>query len=78
MKMSCLLIDIELFEMDGFELRDRLLDLGSPVPHIFVTAHSESDIPDWVSRMGSSYYLTKPVEEHLLLSAIKNLSLRKG
>jgi FixJ family two-component response regulator len=78
MKMSCLLIDIELFGMDGFELRDRLRDLGSRVPHIFVTAHSESDIPEWASRMGDSHFLTKPVEERLLLTAIESLSLRKG
>jgi FixJ family two-component response regulator len=77
-KMSCLLIDIELFGMDGFELRDRLQDLGSPVPYIFVTAHSESDIPEWTSRMGNSFFLTKPVEERLLLTAIESLTLRKG
>jgi FixJ family two-component response regulator len=76
--MGCLLIDIELFGMNGFELRDRLNDLGSPVPYIFVTAHSESDIPEWVSRMGDSCFLTKPVEERLLLSAIESLTLRKG
>jgi FixJ family two-component response regulator len=78
MNMGCLLIDIELFGMDGFELRDRLEDLGSPVPYIFVTAHSEADIPEWPSRIGDSYFLTKPVDESLLLSAIESLTLRKG
>jgi FixJ family two-component response regulator len=77
-KMSCLLIDIELFGMDGFELRDRLCELGSPVPHIFVTAHTESEVSEWVSRMGNSRFLTKPVEERLLLSAIESITLRKG
>lgn len=76
--MGCLLIDIELFGMDGFELRDRLRDLGSPVPYIFVTAHSEADVPDWAFRLRDSYFLTKPVEEHLLLAAIETLTLRKG
>lgn len=77
-KMSCLLIDIELFGMDGFELRDRLHELGSPVPHIFVTAHTESEVSEWVSRIGDSRFLTKPVEERLLLSAIESITLRKG
>jgi len=75
LQMSCVLIDIELFGMNGFELRDRLRDLGSPVPHIFVTAHSECDFPDWNARMGDSTCLTKPVEEHLLLSTIEELTL---
>jgi FixJ family two-component response regulator len=77
MSMGCLLIDLELFGMDGFEFRDRLRSLGSSIPYIFVTAHSEMDIPDWSFRMGDSCFLTKPVEERLLLSAIESLTPRK-
>ncbi len=77
-QMNCLLIDIELFGIDGFEFRDRLRDRGSKVPHVFITAHSASDVPDWDSRMGNSSYLTKPVEEHLLLSTIEELTLKKN
>ncbi len=77
-QMGCLLIDIELFGIDGFELRDRLRDRGSKVPHIFITAHSASDVPNWDPRIGDSFYLTKPVEERLLLSAIEELTLKKN
>lgn len=77
-QMDCLLIDIELFGIDGFGFRDRLRDLGCTVPHIFITAHSAADIPEWDSRVGESFYLTKPVEEHLLFSAIEKLTLRKN
>ena len=35
-----MLIDVELLGMNGFELRERLRDVRSLVPHIFVTAHS--------------------------------------
>jgi len=72
----CLLIDIELFGMNGFELRDHLRSLGSSVPHIFVTAHSEVDIPDWDTRIGDSYWLVKPVEEDILRSTIERLTLK--
>jgi FixJ family two-component response regulator len=75
-KIGCLLIDIELLDMSGFALRDRLRDLGSSIPHIFVTAHSESDFPDWHEDIGDSYCLAKPVDENLLLSAI-NVQLSK-
>jgi len=75
LQVSCVLIDVELLGMNGFELRDRLRDVGSPVPHIFVTAHSESDFPEWRARLGDSVCLTKPVEEQLLLSAIAKLTL---
>jgi FixJ family two-component response regulator len=74
----CLLIDIELFGMNGFELSDHLRSLGSSVPHIFVTAHSETDIPDWNTLIGDSYWLVKPVEEDVLRSAIEKLTLKTG
>ena len=72
-EMSCLLIDVELPGISGFDLQDRLRGLGSTVPHIFVTAHSEADCPDWEARLGDSPYLTKPVEELLLLSTIEKV-----
>jgi len=78
LQMGCLLIDIELLGMNGFEFRDRLRDVGSPVPHIFVTAHSAYNLPEWRARMGDSICLIKPVEERLLLSAIEKLTLPAG
>ena len=76
-RMNCLLIDIELFGIDGFDLRDRLRDQGSTIPHIFITAHCASEIPDWDSRIGESPYIKKPVEESLLLACLYDLSQRK-
>ena len=70
-KIECLLIDIELIDMNGFALRDRLRDLGTPIPYIFVTAHSEYDFSEWDNDIGDSYCLAKPVDETLLLSAIE-------
>jgi FixJ family two-component response regulator len=74
--LDCLVLDIELLGMDGFDLRDRLRDRGARIPHVFLTAHSESDYRDWATRMGDSSYLTKPVEEEQLLSSIERLIAR--
>jgi FixJ family two-component response regulator len=73
LRVHCLILDIELPEMNGFDLRDHLIKLGSPVPHLFVTAHSESDFADWNIRMGTSVYLRKPVDENQLISLIEKL-----
>ena len=59
--------------MNGFELRDHLIELGSPIPHLFVTAHAESDFADWSVRMGDSPYLRKPVDENQLISLINKV-----
>ena len=77
-QMACILIDIELLGMNGFDFRDRLRDLGSHVPCVFVTAHCEFDFPGWEARIGDTPCLTKPVEEHLLIRTIEKLTLPVG
>jgi FixJ family two-component response regulator len=72
-RMDCLLIDVQLGSIDGFKLRDWLQSSGSSLPHIFITAHSEQDWPDWRTRMGDSTWLAKPVDEQLLISEIERL-----
>lgn len=71
--VDCILIDVQLRGMDGFKLRDCLRTAVAPPPHIFVTAHSEQDWPDWQVRLGSSSCLAKPVDDRLLLSEIERL-----
>jgi FixJ family two-component response regulator len=73
LQVHCLILDIELPEMNGFELRDRLIELGSPIPHLFLTAHTESDFADWNARMGDSPCLRKPVDENQLIALINKL-----
>ena len=73
LRTDCLILDIELPEMNGFELRDHLIELGSPIPHLFVTAHSESDFADWNVRIKDSPYLRKPVNETQLIELIREL-----
>ena len=70
---DCLLINIGLPGMDGFELRDRLRDRGSQVPHVLVTACAESDFPSWAMRIRDRLYLKKPVEDRPLFSLIEKL-----
>jgi FixJ family two-component response regulator len=73
LQVHCLILDIELPEMNGFELRDRLIELGSPIPHLFLTAHTESDFAAWNARMGDSPCLRKPVDENQLIALINKL-----
>ncbi len=73
LQVHCLILDIELPQMSGFDLRDHLIKLGSTIPHFFVTAHSESDFADWSARIGDSVYLRKPVDENQLISLIEKL-----
>jgi FixJ family two-component response regulator len=72
--VNCLVLDLELPGMNGFELRDRLTDLGSKIPCLFVTAHEMSDFLDWAVHFRDGLHLKKPVEQQQLLSLIERLT----
>ncbi len=69
MEMDCIIVDVQLGGMNGFELCSRLDELKVRIPHIFITAHAESDLPDILV---DSIVLTKPFEENQLIASIQS------
>lgn len=69
--VQCLVLDIYLGGMSGFELRKQLSAEGSPTPIIFVSAHERSDIADLKKQTGHSAFYSKPVPTKVLLDAIR-------
>ena len=67
---ECLVLDIHLGGMNGFELYEQLLSGGSSLPVIFITAHDDAATREHARQIGSSGYLRKPFEQHALLGAI--------
>lgn len=67
---GCLLLDVQLPGLDGLDLQERLNVAGHALPIVFLTAHG--DIPMSVQGMkgGAVNFLTKPVDETVLLGAI--------
>jgi two-component system response regulator FixJ len=68
---GCLVLDIRMPGMSGLDLQERLLERGSKLPVIFVTAHA--DVPSAVRSMkhGAVNLFEKPVSEQLLLDQIQ-------
>jgi FixJ family two-component response regulator len=68
---SCLVLDISLPGLDGLELQKRVAVEGAEIPIIFITGHG--DIPKTVQAMkrGAVEFLTKPFNDELLLTAIR-------
>jgi FixJ family two-component response regulator len=68
---SCILPDVRLPGMSGPELQERLSELGSTLPIIFLTGHT--DIPTTVRtiKAGALDFLTKPVSSDELLQAVE-------
>ena len=68
---SCILLDVRIPELSGPELQERLSELGSTLPIIFLTGHP--DIPTTVRaiKAGADDFLTKPVSSDELLQAVE-------
>ena len=76
--VDCLVLDVQLSGMNGFALRDRLREMGSATPCLFITAHPETGSAEWKQAIGDSPCLTKPFEESQLLAAIDGLLRDRG
>jgi FixJ family two-component response regulator len=68
---GCLLLDIRLPGISGFELQTQLLDSGIRMPVIFMTGQDRAGMEDYAMQLGASAYLRKPVDEETLLGAIR-------
>jgi len=73
--MACLVLDVHLGGMSGFDLQQQLATAGIPIPTIFITAN---DDPVTRQRAQSGVaYLRKPFREAALIGAIQQaLELR--
>jgi FixJ family two-component response regulator len=69
LQMNCIIVDVQLGGMNGFELGHRLDALQPRIPRIFITAHMSSDLPDHPEH---SVLLTKPFDESQLLALIES------
>jgi len=67
---GCLLLDIRLPGISGFELREELLASGVQMPVIFITGHDRAGMEEQAMRLGATAYLRKPFDEEALLGAI--------
>src|SRR5262249_43362381 len=68
---SCLILDVELPDLNGLDLQERLATDRSEMPVIFLTGHG--DIPRTVRAMkaGAVEFFTKPFDVDVLLHAIR-------
>lgn len=67
---DCLVLDIRLPGISGFELCRRRAQCGSEAPVIFITAHDEPAFREEAERLGARGFLTKPFAGRTLLDAV--------
>ena len=69
---GCLILDVYLPGMNGFELQNHLKAEGRAIPIIFITAHSDDASRQRALKGGAIDFLSKPVRREVLLKAIQS------
>lgn len=67
---SCLILDVTLPGLDGFDLQKLVAD-RCDLPIIFLTAHSDVPMTVRAMKAGAVEFLTKPFDEQVLLDAVR-------
>ena len=70
--IGCLVLDIHLGGMTGFDLQEQLRASGSGIPVIFITAHDDGPRRERARKAGAAGYLRKPFDRAELLEAVHN------
>jgi two-component system, LuxR family, response regulator FixJ len=71
-RFDCLITDVSMPGRSGLELQERLRELGSSMPVIFITADTSPATEARALRGGAYACLTKPVNDEVLFHLLQN------
>jgi FixJ family two-component response regulator len=75
---SCLISDVQMPNVSGVQLQDRLVDLGLSIPMIFITAYPDDAVRARVLDRGAIGFLLKPFNAQSLIECIDSALERRG
>jgi DNA-binding NtrC family response regulator len=73
---NCLVLDIRLPDISGFELQQELASKDIQIPIIFLTGHGDIPMSVRAIKAGALEFLTKPFDDDHLLDAIREAIAR--
>jgi two-component system, LuxR family, response regulator FixJ len=68
---DCVLVDLRMPQMTGFELQQELTRRNSSVPLIVITGHGDVPLAVQAMRAGAFDFLEKPFDDEVLLDSIR-------
>jgi len=69
---DCLVLDLHMPEMSGFDVQGELASRCATVPVVVITGHDTPESHARAVSLGAKAYLCKPVNDDALLTAIGN------
>ena len=70
------MLDVRMPGLDGMDLQALLAERGFDLPIIFLTGHGDIPMSVRAMKRGAFDFLTKPVDEEVLLAAVRQALLR--
>ncbi|XIA64143.1 response regulator transcription factor [Bradyrhizobium sp. TZ2] len=77
-KAVCVILDINLNDGSGIELRDRLKAAGVSVPVIYITGNESPAVREAALSSGCIAFLTKPFSAQELIEPLKKASAERS
>jgi FixJ family two-component response regulator len=71
---DCLVLDLRMPGLSGMDVQRALNRTGAHLPVVIVSAHDSPAAREECLREGAVAYLCKPVDERVLLNALKSLA----
>lgn len=68
---ACMVLDIRMPAMTGFELQGAIVGTPRALPVVFITGHGDEDVRSQALEAGAVDLLFKPIDEEELVSAIE-------
>lgn len=75
---ACVLIDVRMPDISGFELFRLLRERRPALPVVFITGHGDSAMAGRAIKAGANDFLVKPIDEARLLAAVEQALAASG
>jgi FixJ family two-component response regulator len=72
-ELACLIVDIRMDGMSGIDLQNRLVDLRSPLPIVFITGHGDVPMAVETMKKGAVDFVQKPFREDDLVRLVEQM-----
>ncbi len=72
-EVGCLITDLKMPVMSGLELQAKLRRDGSPIPIIFMSAHTDPEARLRAMAAGAVAFLDKPFDVNVLLETVRRV-----
>jgi FixJ family two-component response regulator len=76
-EIACLILDVKLPGLDGFELQQRLWRFDRMTPIVFVSSYGDAEMHDRAMQAGAVAFLRKPIDVETLLGHLQHAISRR-